>query len=151
MTPDALADLVDGVLGEALAALVDAGRPEPDRVYRSHGQPAWDLCATDTLVAYVANLQPSPGSGRPGCATVWRPEVHVQIIRCAPTVDDRGKAPAAGALDASAAGLLDDAWALASAAPFGLGCDAVTIGAARALGPAGGVAAWDLPLTVTVT
>lgn len=155
MTPSALADLVDLVLAEAETLLAAAGRPAFGRVYRSHGQPAWDLCDTDTLTAYVAVVQPTPGTtGRGGCAVSWRSEVHVQIIRCVPTIDDAGRAPTAADLDASAADLAADVWVLAA----GIGdlivaaagdCESATIGQARPLGPQGGLAAWDLPVMLS--
>ena len=151
--PDAVADVADLILQDAEAALVNAGQAAPARVYRSHGQPAWDLCSEDALVVYVATLQPAPGAQR--CAVRWRAEFHVQIIRCVPGIDDNGRAPTADALDGSAADLLRDAWVLAAAMPSfaaaAVGCDDVVAGAARALGPSGGVAAWDLPLTVSIT
>lgn len=156
MYPDAVADLADAVLVEAEAALAVAGRPPVERTYRSHGQPAWDLCTTDTLAVYVAGLAPSPASpSRPGCATIWRAEVHVQIVRCAPTIDNHGKAPSADALDGNAADLLADLWVLAASigdlgtAAVG-SCDGFAAANARPLGPFGGAAGWDVPFFVTV-
>lgn len=157
MTVTSLADLADRTLAAAEDVLTAAGRPPFDRVFRSHGIPAWDLCTVDTLVVYVASLTPTPGTtGRSSCAVAWRADVHVQIIRCAPTLDARGNPPAVDALDASAEGLLLDAWALAGSidemvADAVGSCDGVTIGVGKALGPQGGVGAWDVPFGAVVT
>lgn len=84
-------------------------------------QVAWDDCCAGQLTVavirtYLSDNFPAEYSAAPQvlaspCGPPWLvAELAVQAIRCTPTVDDQGQPPSCQALDASAAGLLADAW-----------------------------------------
>ncbi|KAA9379606.1 hypothetical protein F5972_08090 [Microbispora cellulosiformans] len=101
-------------------ALEVVGQPGcPCRVFVSAGAPAWDECADPCsgqeggqLTVHVARLYPSPRfpeedrevRGLTSCQppNTTAAELVVTLLRCAPTIDERGCPPAADELEAAA-------------------------------------------------
>lgn len=95
-------------------ALINANRPEVQRAYVAAGQVAWDDCCGMLVAApertYRSVEFPVEFTAEEDCYLgVIVVELVVLLVRCVPTVDDRGRAPAAEALDAAYRSLLDDA------------------------------------------
>ncbi len=94
--------------------LVNANRPEIQASYVAAGSIAWDNCCGMLVVAperiYRSTSFPTEETGpedcNPGLIVV---DVLVLLVRCVPTIDDRGRAPSQSALDDAYRTLLDDA------------------------------------------
>lgn len=125
----------------------------PDRRYVSAGQPAHDLAEGDCseqLTVQVTRVFSTSGSVTvetpgpvrdPGQMTV---EVSIQVVRCAPTLDDLGGAPGAVVEEAAARMVLVDAAAVDAALTAATGdelpgCSSVAVMEWRPGGPQGGV------------
>lgn len=106
--------LADWALCLIKAALANCGRPELSRAYVGAGQIAWDDCCGMLVVApervYRSRSFPAETGEEELC---YGGDVVVDLVavlvRCVPTVDDRGRAPSAAAIDAAYQTLLEDA------------------------------------------
>lgn len=154
MPADYLQILASDLLAAALAGLAPArtGNPEPDRVYISHGAPAWDDCdGSGQLSVWVGPIQHVQVALGNVCQIRPSAPLCVTLLRCVPTMNDDGSPPSAAALTASAGELNRDVWSLLTelyAFAAALGCDMVDVGSAEPLGPEGGLAGWRVCLDV---
>lgn len=94
--------------------LVNANRQEVQRAYVAAGQVAWDDCCGMLVVApervYRSQSFPTEFIGQEVCDTGWlNIGLVVLLVRCIPTVDDRGRAPSGKALDDAYQMILEDA------------------------------------------
>ena len=94
--------------------LVNANRPNIQRAYVAAGSIAWDDCCGMLVVAperiYRSQTFPTELTGPEDCIGGFIVVDLVAIlVRCVPTVDDRGRAPSGHALDAAYKDLLEDA------------------------------------------
>lgn len=94
--------------------LRNANRDEVQRAYVAAGQVAWDDCCGTLVVAperiYRSQVFPAEFAEREICDTGWlNIDLMVMLLRCVPTVDDRGRAPSKQALDESYQRFLEDA------------------------------------------
>lgn len=160
--PATLTDILDTILDIALDSLdvTRTGHPEPDRVLVSHGPPVVDVCpGSGLLAAYlgpISDLQGGQSKGRfqGGLREVVpNVQVNVELWRCVPTVDDRGRPPSPTALTDSAHDLATDAWCLDTAFYAAwlagdlnpddtVGSRSVTLGDLTPIAPSGGAAGW---------
>lgn len=144
-TPTALGDKAEELLTAVVLALEEAGRTV-SKSYVAHGAPAWDTCEADQVAVYAEPL----GMRSNRCMLQLNPTLHVQVIRCAPTLRNDGSAPSASALHESGRGFLDEIlaviYAVQGSGIFG-NCDGVEWGTAVPLGPSGGAAGWDWPIS----
>ena len=116
-------DGLPGLLGALLDCAEDALDPTPGRVLVAPGgEVAWDACCDGQLWVRVVGVTDATDLlgmrvGADGsCQTAaWRVDIGVGVLRCTPTVDDRGRAPAADDLTGNAGQLLEDMAALAGA------------------------------------
>lgn len=107
-------------LPDLLAAILGCVReeldPAPGRVLIAPGeQVAWDACCDGQLWVRVVGVRDVTAElgGRSGadgsCAVLaWGVTVGVGVLRCTPSVDDRGRAPSAGEVTGSAEQVLAD-------------------------------------------
>lgn len=97
---------------EIVAARLDeCGRP-PVVSYTAAGQIAYDDCCGLMVVApervFYSSVFPDEAERGTGCSWV-AVDLLVVVVRCVPTVDERGRAPSPDALAAAYEGLLADA------------------------------------------
>lgn len=95
-------------------ALTNANRAEVQRAYVAAGAVAWDDCCGMLVVApervFRSVTFPVEMTDRELCfGGSLVVELVVLLVRCVPTVDDRGRAPSGHALDAAYRDLLEDA------------------------------------------
>lgn len=111
------------LLDVTLACAVEAVDPIPGRVLLAPGaEVAWDSCCDGQLWVRVVSVQDASeltGVVRRAdgsCPTsVWEVGLGVGVLRCSPSVDDRGRAPSASALSENAAQIAQDMLALSRA------------------------------------
>lgn len=155
-TPTLLADLADELLGEATEGVVSP----PERVYVSHGEPAYDC---EQLTVHLVNVQPKlaapPGSSL--CAVMLTARYAVTLLRRVTTIKDGDDPiPTGPELHEQYMALAAEGWTLYKhltgawahgELPADLGCGVVTWGALEPKGPAGGLAGWRIDLTYELT
>lgn len=95
-------------------ALVQANREPIQTAYVGAGQIAWDNCCGMLVVAperiYRSIAFPDEATGQEFCFDgQLTQDLVVLLVRCAPTVDDRGRAPSQTALDEAHQNLIEDA------------------------------------------
>jgi hypothetical protein len=130
----------------------------PDRRFVSPGIPVWDCCEQLAVHVPLMNEADTTPGGLDAGKRTNRGYVNsitflATITRCIPTMDDNGNPPTAAALEAKAAQIDADGWALwnhlhnlkASAQLLTL-CDEMFFDGILAAVPSGGCAGW----TVTV-
>lgn len=137
-----LEEALDALLGAALAEL----DPVPGRVLIAPGaEVAWDACCDGQLwvrVASVEDATPLVANGRSAqsCGPLaWLVTFGLGVLRCSPSVDDRGRVPPAESLTDNARQLVADMQGLARA----LACSGGVSGRSQLwtpLGPEGGCA-----------
>lgn len=93
--------------------LTNANRDDVQRAYVAAGSVAWDDCCGMLVVApervYRSQVFPGEFTEREICDYGWlNVDLIVLLVRCVPTVDDRGRAPSQQALDDAYRSLLDD-------------------------------------------
>jgi len=101
------------MLCEVEAALANCGREPISRAFVAAGEVAWDDCCGMLVVAPERTFRylefPSDNGGLELC---YRGDLAVDLVvllvRCIPTVDDRGRAPSAKSLDDAYQALLED-------------------------------------------
>lgn len=94
--------------------LVNANRSPVQRAYVAAGQVAWDDCCGMLVAAperiYRSQIFPGEFAEREICDLGWlNIDLVLLLVRCVPTVDDRGRAPSQAALDDAYKTLLEDA------------------------------------------
>lgn len=108
------ADLSQWVLDTALQALTDCNREPITTAYVGAGVPSWDDCCGTLVVTpeqvFLSQTFPAPFADRVICDDGYvAVTLSVLLVRCAPVVDDRGRAPSAAAMNAAYQALLEDA------------------------------------------
>ena len=101
-------------LDRILAALVACDRPPITEHYVAAGAVAWDSCCGLLVVApervFRSAQFPAEGTTDYVCETsLLVVDIVVLLLRCVPTVDDRGMPPTPDAMDAAYADALTDA------------------------------------------
>lgn len=158
LTPDLIwltADELLQCICDALTA--ESECPCPCRVYVSAGTPAWDECCAGQLTSWVDGVFfhevfPVRQTTAAVCSGVLAGDFVVQLLRCAPVVDDSGNAPSHLILTESAR-LLNQEMYIAMKA---IACCLSQAGRnrlyvirdARPVGPNGGCAGFEIRLTV---
>lgn len=156
MQPDALVGLLDDLLDVAEAAIAENGAsPSPERRIVAHGSVAHDCELLAVHLVFVRPKVIDPRSER--CGILHVATVVATLVRCYPTVGERGKPPTAAALTEAGRDLATDgqalwkgltrAWALGEW-PVGIPCSAVTWGALEPIAPLGGFAGWRVEASV---
>lgn len=107
-------DIAQWLLATSAQALDDCGRDPVSRAYVAAGEISWDDCCGMLVVApervYRSEAFPAEAPDRELCfGGVLAIEFVVLLVRCVPTVDERGRAPSAAALQAAYSELLGDA------------------------------------------
>lgn len=107
-------DIAEWLLSTTGTALADCGRDPISRAYVAAGQIAWDDCCGMLVVApervYRSQTFPAEATDEEICFGGYIAiEYLVLLVRCVPTVDDRGRAPSVADLQAAYDSLLGDA------------------------------------------
>lgn len=146
----------------AIAALSAYPGGAPERTYVSHGEPSPQAgeCECEELTVTLATLQPraleTQSSSR--CAVIPEAQFCIQLWRTV-TVFENYDVPTAATLNDEALALTIDGWAMwkyltglwkGGTLLDGIPCKNVTFGIMEPLGPSGGLAGWQLCLTVEV-
>lgn len=132
------------------------------RVGMVPGTIAWDECDCGLLAAavtrqYLSDTFPTPLEDNTSpCSAAWLAgDITVQLIRCAPTMQEDGTPPSVVALAASAQQVIADAWQVMSTVPCLLETmkDAFEISdylvhPITAQGPLGGCVGNDIVITI---
>jgi hypothetical protein len=159
VTPDLLTRLTQELLDCTCSALEKTQCGCPDYAFVSAGVVAYDHCCDggqlwvgiDRVFAY--DRFPAP-AGILNCTPPLAADIVIGILRCAPTLNDKGEAPSAETLTASSAQVYEDAYAVVQ----GVLCCLVptqrerlfVMGNQRPLGPQGGCVGSELRLTVAL-
>lgn len=141
----------------AIDALDSYGGGAPERAYVSHGEPAADC---EELTVHLSTLAPRALGTESSARCLVVPEVQfcLQLWRCVTTLENDAT-PSATVLHDEALALTIDGWALwkyltglwkAGTLFDGISCKNVAFGIMEPLGPTGGLAGWQLCLTVEV-
>jgi hypothetical protein len=106
-------DIADWFLGAILAALDDCDREPLSRTYVAAGEIAWDDCCGTLVIApervYRVGAFPAEDTTEDLCADRYLAvDLVALIVRCVPTVDDRGRAPTSSALQAAYRNIIED-------------------------------------------
>lgn len=107
-------DVAEWLLTTVETALDDCGRDPINLRYVAAGSIAWDDCCGMLVVApertYRSVTFPAPATDEELCFGGYLAiEFLVLLVRCIPTVDDRGRAPTQAQLQAAYTELLEDA------------------------------------------
>lgn len=107
-------DLAQYLLTTVETALVDCGRDPIHLRYVAAGSIAWDDCCGMLVVAPERTFRsvtfPAEATEQELCFGGYLAvEFLVLLVRCVPTVDDRGRAPSQAQLQSAYTGLLEDA------------------------------------------
>lgn len=102
------------ILGGVLGDLEACDRPAVSRAIVAAGQVAWDDCCGQLVVGpervYRSSEFPVEDATDEICEGGWiAVSIVVLLVRCVPTVNERGEAPSAAAMNAAYASLLRDA------------------------------------------
>lgn len=149
---------------DAMSALDDAVKGCPCHAWVADGRPADDFCCEPCvadrdggqLVVWLDRLFPferfPAASGGPHrCPVQFAATFNIEIVRCAPTVDDSGRPPRRAAIEASARQRHADVSALLRGAQCCVEtCEQWSFGAVTSRGPEGGCVGSLLPVTVAV-
>lgn len=106
--------VADWFLCHVQAELRNANRDDVKRAYVGAGSVAWDDCCGTLVVApervYRSQVFPGEFVDREVCDSGWlNVDLMVMLLRCVPTVDDRGRVPSNDALDEAYKRFLEDA------------------------------------------
>lgn len=154
-------EVVQTLLTDLLASTVAVVDLPPARQFVAHGAWAHD-CESVTSRLGEMRLEPLLNVGG---ATASLVTLHATVIRCVSGTDEHGMAPTAAAIQADALLLADDLgdmiqglsdrWGLGCGVPGSLFpnvpefcCGTVDFAGARAIGPEGKLAGWELTLIV---
>lgn len=107
-------DVSSWFLATTLQALEDCGREPISRAYVAAGQIAWDDCCGMLVVApervYRSVIFPTENNDEDECFGGYLTiDLLVLLVRCVPTVDDRGRAPTSASLQAAYQRIIEDA------------------------------------------
>lgn len=144
---DAIYDVARATLDVVVAAYIDAGVDLPDRQYVADGTPAWDcdqvtVYAERTFSGFAGQEVVAPLD----CLHIRSAVFWVEIARCVPALTNRGAAPTAAAIEASAQVILRDPIIVANALVQAYrdgelgGCLGLVLEGWEGLGPEGGYA-----------
>lgn len=147
LPPDRLYNVARAALDIVAAAYVDLDVDLPERQYVADGTPAWDC---EQVVVYVertfSGLADQETVAIQECLLIRSASLWVEVVRCVPVLDDRGDAPAADDIEASAQVILADPLIITNAlvaayraGTFG-GCKGLVLEGWESLGPEGGLA-----------
>lgn len=163
-----MADLTLYALASSVLAAIEShysliGVELPARRYVSDGEPAWDC---EQVTVELRRTYPMSGDVRqevPALATVEfvrAAEIAVQIVRCAPTVEEtiEGVAtlPSPDAIEESALTKLSDAELVPAALRAGYrdgtlpGCGGVSFVSWRSIGPDGGLTGGETTMRLAI-
>ncbi len=156
MQPDAIRDLLDDLLAEAVTALATTGASAaPERRYVAHGSVTWDC---PLLATHLVRVTPKVLDTRlEKCGIVHDARLAVVLLRCYPVPSDSGTPPSAAELTDAGRDLATDGQALwkgltrawvEGSFPTGIPCSRVTWGSLEPLAPSGGYAGWRVELSV---
>lgn len=147
-------EVVDCVC-EALSEQSSCGCP--CRAGVVYGAPAWDNCCDGQLTVFVERIYvqsefPQTMTGEIICSSPLAADMSLQLLRCAPVLDDDGSAPSIAVLSEHAAQMLQD-WYITQRA---LICclatyrkyRAFTLRDSRPVGPQGGCSGFEIRFTV---
>lgn len=106
-------DIADYFRGEIEAELADCSREPVQRSYVAAGEIAWDDCCGMLVVAperiYRTSSFPEEDTTEDLCSERnLAVDLVALIVRCVPTVDDRGRAPSAAALQTAYREIIED-------------------------------------------
>lgn len=107
-------DVSSWFLATTLQALEDCGREPISRAYVAAGSIAWDDCCGMLVVApervYRSVIFPTENNDEDECFGGYLTiDLLVLLVRCVPTVDDRGRAPSSASLQAAYQRIIEDA------------------------------------------
>lgn len=107
-------DVADYWLGVVHDGLAECDRDPISRAYVAAGEIAWDDCCGMLVVAPERVYRSLTFPGENGTEELCFGghlvvDLLVLVVRCVPTVDDRGRAPSANALQAAYRTLIEDA------------------------------------------
>jgi hypothetical protein len=144
--------LCNDLLASALSCITNP----PARQFVAHGRWAHDCEAVVVAITSIAMEPFAPAM----CATKDVVSMSVYVVRCFVDMDDDGNPPAAADITADAVqaagdlgalvGGLGDRWGAGTLFPsiVHLTCEQVTFVGSNPIGPEGGLAGWELQLTV---
>lgn len=114
-------DALTGLLDCAETALGETAAGVPDRVFVNPGGPApWDNCCDLGGQLWVRVISSAPSGDNTGPCPYLVTRVGLGVVRCAHSVDDRGRPPTVEQVTADASTMVCDMSALFSAL---CGCD----------------------------
>jgi hypothetical protein len=159
-----LATLAVDLLASLDTRLPDlCGVPSPTRQYVHVGLVAYDLQCGDQLVVALERGSPGPVGQEQNVPlpvtgpNIFTAQLAVHLVRCVPSLGNRGAAPSSESLQAAGIQQLTDVLALRQAAREGYGdgdwgtqCNALLWGETVPNGPAGGVSGVIMRLLVQV-
>lgn len=155
-------DLLYLTAAEVLACVCSALEAEsecrcPCRAFVSAGQPAWDDCCEGQLAVWVENVFyhenfPARQTTAAVCRSMLAGDIVVQLLRCAPVLQDNGLAPSHLLLDESARLIYQDLYIAVSALTCCLAeakrFRKYVIRDSRIIGPNGGCVGFEIRATV---
>jgi hypothetical protein len=108
-----LNDLLDGIVERVIAGYDAAGVSLPDRRYWTMQAPAWDCeqMVVSFVQAYVGPVGDEAATPQ-RCESPRSAVCDVQVVRCIPGLQPRGKAPTVEQIESAARALGIDAWLL---------------------------------------
>jgi hypothetical protein len=114
------------ILADVAAAIAEGPTPTVSRIGVVPGEIAWDGCedcgqlVISLTRVFLSDAFPTEASVTPqgNCASAWLcGSFTLQLIRCAPTPDERGNPPTATALDSCAYVLMTDSATIMNTVP----------------------------------
>lgn len=164
MNPAALYNAAVDVLNAAVAVLdANSALRAPDRRYVSVGDPALDCDQITVAASARPALVASSGAGLDAArhhrrARVLVAEFRIHVVRCGyPTLDQHGNPPRDADLEAAAAAIYAEGWALfvglndaARAGTIGEWCGEWSVDALDPIGAEGAVAGWVVSASASV-
>jgi len=152
----------DWTLGVAARSLDDSPHGVPERRWVSIEPAPWDNCCPDgdgeiggqlTVVVgqtFTTQNFPEPSILPTGCLTGYGVPLTVELVRCAPTMDDEGDVDL-GALQAAMEDLTDDGWLMMRQLQCALDEDADYDGLVQTLGTGGEMGGcWAVSVNLTI-
>jgi hypothetical protein len=153
MATDALGPALMLFLASAEAAL---DTPVGRAALYPGAEVAWDDCCDGQLWIRVINQLPNSGvrnaSGQPCGVATWTVTLGLGVLRCAASIDDQGRAPAAADLTANTLAMLADQAALSEAIQCAItpAVEKLVVLRWDPIGPSGGCVGGEWQFTVTL-
>lgn len=139
------------ILDELLTAVYDELTVKPGRSLVAPGaEVAWDDCCEGQLAVRIVRTEAIYKSTNGGCPIGYRVVLGVSIVRCAATVDDRGRAPSPSQISADGHRVTRDMSEVARAIQCYDSPDAMRtwLGEWTPSGPNGGCAGGEWTMTI---